>query len=316
MSGRDVMPRICLVCLAITVLFVSAAAQNNVGRIIDLKGGTALLRQEDGRVETLTEKNYVRDLQPKQRLKLGSGGQMQIILCDGTRPALPAGKWYLVPANIICSTPKESPVQRVIASRFRAFIRHRTDDAFILFPLESKEVVDTVRPETAQFRWASSTTATLNLSVSVVGVEPAMWQKADISGVDGSFSDGGLEEFLRGVRKKHPGATLRLTIRSAFNTENVATFQLMPEEKEQALQQELAAMKEENKLLSHLFRADIYLRYGLYIEGADAYEEALKLSPESVELLRDTAVLQERAGNLKRSRELENFIEVLSKKQD
>lgn len=309
------MLRVCLVCLTITVLCVSAAAQNNVGRIIDLKG-TALLRQEDGRVETLTEKNYVRDLKPKQRLKLGREGQMQIILCDGTRPFIPAGKWYPVPANIICSTPKESPVQRVIASRFRAFIRHRTGDAFILFPLESKELADKVRPETAQFRWASSTTANLNLSVSVVGVEHARWERTDVSGADGSFSDGGLKEFLRGVREKHPGATLRLTIRSTFNTENTATFQLVPEEKEQALQQELADPKEENKLLSHLFRADIYLRYGLYIEAADAYEEASRLSPESVELLKDTAALQERAGNLKRSRELENFIEALSKKQD
>lgn len=309
------MLRICLACLTITVLGVSTAAQNNVGRIIDL-GGTALLRQEDGRVETLTEKDYVRDLQPKQRLKLDRGGRIQIILCDGTRPSLPAGKWYSVPANIICSAPKESPVQRVIASRFRAFIRHRTDDVFILFPLEAEELVDKVRPATAEFRWASSTTANLNLSVGVVGVEHARWERANVSGADGSFSDAGLKEFLRGVREKHPGATLRLTIRSAFNTENTATFQLIPEETERAIQQELAALKEENKLLSHLFRADIYLRHGLYAEAADAYEEALKLSPQSIELLRDTAALQERAGNLKRSRELEDFIEALSKKRE
>lgn len=315
MSERDVMLRVYLVCLAITVFCAGAAAQNNVGRIIVLKG-TALLRHEDGRVETLTEKNYARDLQPKQRLKLGRGGQLQILLCDETRPSIYAGKWYPVPAHIICSTPKESPVQRVIASRFRAVIRHRTGEAFILYPLESKELVDNVLPETAQFRWASSTTAKLNLSVSVVGVQYARWETTDISGADGSFSDGGLKEYLRGVREKHPGATLRLTIRSAPNTKNTATFQLVPEEKEQALQQELASLKEENKLLSNLFRADIYLRYGLYIEAADAYEEALKLSPESVELLRDTADLQERAGNLNRSRELENFIEALSKKQD
>ncbi len=309
------MLRICLVCLTITVLGVSAAAQNNVGRIIDLNG-TALLRQEDGRVETLTEKNYVRDLQPKQRLKLNRGGQIQIILCDGTRPSLPAGKWYPVPANIICSSPKESPVQRVIASRFRAFIRHRTEDAFILFPLESKELVDNIRLETAGFRWASSTTANLNLSVSVIGVEHARWERTNVSGADGSFSDSGLKQFLRGVREKHPEATLLLTIRSAFNTENTATFRLVPEETERSLQRELAALKEENKLLSHQLRADIYLRYGLYIEAADAYEEALKLSPESVELLRDTAALQERAGDLKRSRELENLIEALSKKRE
>jgi tetratricopeptide (TPR) repeat protein len=321
MSERDVMLRICLLCLTITVFCISAAAQNNVGRIIYLKG-TALLRQEDGKVETLTEKDYVRDLQPKQRLKLGRGGQMQIILCDETRPPLPAGKWYPVPVHIICSTPKESPVQRVIASHFRARIRHRTGDAFILYPLEAKELVDNVRPETAEFRWASSTTANLNLSVSIVGVEHAKWERMNVSGADGSFSDDGLKEFLRGVREKHPGATLRLTVRSFYteNTakfqQNTATFQLVPVEKEQALQQELAALKEENNLLSLLFRADIYLRYGLYIEAADAYEEVLKLSPESVELVKDTAALQERAGNLKRSHELENFIEVLSKKQD
>jgi tetratricopeptide (TPR) repeat protein len=311
-----VMLRMCLACLAITVFGVGAAAQNNVGRIIDLKG-TALFKQLDGKVETLTEKDYVRDLQPKQRLRLNKDGQMQIVLCDGTRPPIPTGKWYPVPDNIICSTPQESPVQRIIASHFRTYIRKRNGDAFILYPIESKELIDQVRPETAQFRWASSTTAELSLAVSVVGVADERWERANVSGAAGSFSDGGLKEFLRGVRERHPGATLLLTIRSnskTENTENTATFQLVPEEKEQVLRQELAALKEDNTLLAHLLRADVYLRYGLYIEAADAYEEALKLSPESVELLKDTASLEERAGNLKRSRELEDVIEALSKR--
>lgn len=305
------MRRISLIFLTAIFLYITAVAQNNVGKIIDLRG-TARLKQVNGKVDTLTEKNFARNLQPNQKLRLDRSGQIQIILCDGTRPTIPSDKWYTVPSTVICSPPTDSPIQRVLGKYFNIGARHRGQDSFILFPIESKEVVDIIRPETAVFRWASST-AKVNLSVSVIGVENTTWNKNNVSGEDGSFTDDDLKAFLKDVREKYPAAKLQLKIRTTLNTENTATFQLLTKEKEESIQQEIANLKEEKELLSHLFSAEIYLRYNLFIEAANEYEEALKLSPESIELLRDTATTEEQAGNLKRSDELETYIEKLSK---
>jgi hypothetical protein len=306
------MRRTCVVFLTIALLGVNARAQNNVGKIIELDG-TARLKQLDGKVVTLTEKNFERSLQPNQQLRPDRNAHMRIALCDGTSPVIPAGRWYPVRATIICTAPEDSPIRRILAgSGFGPGGRHRGVESFILFPIESKEATDVVRPETALFRWNSATDARLNLSVSVVGAEQATWARDGISGADGLFSSGDLKAFLQDVREKQPGAELRLTIRSSLNTENVATFRLLPKEKEEAMQRELASLKEENQLLAHLFRADVYRRYDLFNEAAAACEEALKLSPESIELLRETAFLEEQAGDLKRSRELEGYAEQLS----
>jgi tetratricopeptide (TPR) repeat protein len=307
------MRRTHLIFLTVLFLCVNTAAQNNVGKIIALKG-TARLQQSNGKVEILTEKNFARSLQPNQRLRVDRNGQMKIILCDGTTPFVTGKKWYPVPATVICSPSADSMKQGVIRKLFGIGARHRNGDGFILFPIESKEIIDTIRPETAVFRWGPTTTAKVNLSVSVTGVENKLWEKNNVSGEDGSFTDDDLKRFFKDVREKHPDARFQLKIQTTSNTTNTARFQLLPKEKDKALQQEIGNLKEENELLLHLFRAEIYLQYNLFIEAADEYEEALKLSPESIELLKATAAIEEYAGNLKRSDELENYIEELSKR--
>ena len=62
-----------------------------------------------------------------------------------------------------------------------------------------------------------------------------------------------------------------------------------------------------------LARAEIYAGYKLYNEVASEYEEALKVSPESVELLMATASAQDRAGNFKRRDEIDEQIKILKK---
>lgn len=312
------MGRIYLIFLTIIFLCANAAAQNNVGNIIYLRG-TARLKPVKGRDVILHEKSYARSLQPNQKLKVDKNGKMQIWLCNNKKFFIPTGEWYTVPANIICLPSPNSRDQQALEESFsigarHPIDRHRGENSFILFPIESKEIMDIIRPETAMFRWSPSTTAKLNLSVSVIGAEDEHWEKNDVSGEEGSFTSDDLKKFLKDVREKHPDARLQLKIKTSLNTENTAIFQLLSEEKDKALQQELASLKEENGLLLHLFRAGIYYQYKLFIESAGEYEEALKLSPESIGLLNDTAVLEELAGNLARSEELQNHIDKLSKK--
>lgn len=309
-----VIGRLCLIFLTMILLSVSAPAQNTVGKIIDLKG-TARRKHADGKVENLIEKkDFVRDLQPGQKLRVDKNGQMQIALCDGQRPSIPSDNWYPVPSTIICSTAADSPLKRLLIKVFIVGGR-RGDQGFIFFPIESETLVDIVRPESVILRWSSSPPRTVDLSISVIGVENITWTRNGIVAEDGSFTDDDLKSFLKAVREKYPDARLQLKTRADLKT-NTAIFQLLSKEKEAALQQELANLKEENELLSHLFRAQIYARYMLFPEAANEHEEALKLSPESIELLKDTAAMEEQAGNFKRYNELKTFIKKLSEPKE
>ena len=303
------MRRRCLIFLTVITQCVNAAAQNNVGKIVDLEG-TALLKPVNGNVVTLTKKNFARSLQPNQKLRLNRNGRMQVLLCNDESPSIPSDRWYTVPTTIICSVPADSPMQRVMNDMFETGARWRGKYAFIFFPIESDEITDTIRPETAVLRWGPSD-GRVNFSVSVVGVSQAPWEQNDVPGADGSFTSDGLRNFLKDVRAQHPGASLQLKIHTTLNTNNAATFRLLTKEAEEALQKELAGVKYKNGLLSHLFRAEVYRRHALFLEAAEEYEEALKLSPESIDLLRATATLQEQAGNLKRSDELADYLEEL-----
>ena len=79
------------------------------------------------------------------------------------------------------------------------------------------------------------------------------------------------------------------------------------------MQKELAQTNDEQEVFRHIARAEIYSRYKLYLEAANEYEEALKLSPESIDLLNATASAQDRAGNFKRRDEID---EQLKAKKD
>lgn len=315
------MGRIGMIFLTIFSFCVNTGAQNDVGIIICLKG-TARLRPVKGKDVILNEKNYAMSLQPNEKLMVDKNGQLKIQLCDNQEEFfIPAGKWYTVSDTIICSPPANSSKRLALENKYsigarHPIDRHRGEHSFILFPIESKEVMDIIRPETAMFRWSSSWASSkpvkVNLSVSVIGAENEHWEKNDVSGEAGSFTSDDLKKFLKDAREKHPDARIQLKIKTTLSTENTAIFQLLSEEKDKALQQELANLKEENEFLLHLFRAKIYYQYDLFIESADEYEEALKLSPDSIGLLNDTAVVEELAGNSTRSKELQNHINKLS----
>jgi tetratricopeptide (TPR) repeat protein len=312
------MRRTCLIFLTILYLCSNAAGQSDVGWIINLKGTAQLKKVNGKKIKILTEKNFARPLQPNQELKVDKGGQMQIKLCNKATPfSISHTKWYKVPTAINCPSSADLTRYLIMEKHFGFGPESRTGDGFILFPIESENIIDTIRPETVVLRWVPTEKEKLDLSIRVMGIEDKVWEKHDVSGKEGSFTNDELKSFLKDIREKHPNARLQLKIQTMSNkgpATNTSTFQLFSTEKDRALQQELVNLKEENKLLFHLFRARIYYSYNLFIEAAAEYEEALNLSPESLDLLKDMANIEERAGNVKRSAELKNYIEILDKR--
>lgn len=304
------MRRIKFTLLFLLAFSINAEAQDKVGMVVGITG-TARLRNADKTEQKLTERNFAVSLRVGQSLKAESKGKVQIKLCNGKTETI-RSKWYRI-SQVICSNTN-SEKRKVLESVFDFGGRYkpnRGNDEFILFPLEKEITV--VRPETAVFRWKTTSEKRLWLSVSIVGQDKPIW-KQEVDGEPRSFTSDELQKVLADIRQKQPNAKLQLKLNITFlSTENSADFQIFSLEDERKLQTEIAATDTEQGIFRHLARAEIYSRYKLYNEVANEYEEALKLSPESVELLIATATAQDRAGNFKRRDEIDEQVKISKK---
>jgi hypothetical protein len=245
-----------------------------------------------------------------QSLKADGQGKVQVKLCNGKTETV-GNKWYRI-SQVICSNTTNSEKRNVLNSLFVPGGRtNRGDDEFILFPLENEITI--IRPETAIFRWKTTSEKKLSLSVNIVGQDKPIW-KQEVDVEPKSFTSDELKKLLADIRQKQPDAKLQLKLSIAFlGTENSAVFQIFSLPDEENLQKELAETNSEQGIFRHLARAEIYSRYKLYNEVANEYEEALKLSPESIELLTAAASAQDLAGNFNRRNEIDVQIKALKK---
>jgi hypothetical protein len=289
---------------------INAEAQNKVGMIIGITG-TARLKDVNGKKEQkLTSRNFAVPLIVGQSLKSNGNGNVQIKLCNGKTETV-GKRWYRVP-QVICSSSNNSEKQKVLERIFDYGGRYkinRGNDEFILFPLERETTI--IRPEAVVFRWKAISEKKLLLSVNIDDEDKAIW-KQEVNGEPGHFTSAELKKLLEDVRRKRPNAKFQLNLKIArLGTENSADFQIFSLQDEANLQKELNQMSNEMGVLRHLAFAEIYSRHKLFNEAANEFEEALKLSPESIELLNATALAQDQAGNLKRRDEIDKEIKIL-----
>lgn len=307
------MQNIKFILFLILFFCINTEAQNNVAVVIEVKG-TARLREINGKETKLTEKNYVASLTVGQSLKADRRGQVRIKLCNG-RTEIVGNKWYSI-RQIICAVPKATSKRRAFEIIFTLGARvriKRGGDEFILFPIESPEIPNIIRPETVVLRWIA-TKEELTLSINVAGKDEPFWSQA-VPGAPRLFNSNELRSALEEIRKKHPDKTFQLKIKiPSLKTENSADFQILSLNDEKELREELAAVdKEEQGVFRYLARAEIYSRYKLYIEEASEYEKALALSPESIDLLNTAAWAQDRVGNFAKRDAIDSKIKALSK---
>lgn len=291
---------ICSVCCVNTI-----AQQTCSGDILSIKG-TGLLK--DGKTNTkITQQNY-------SKIKPKSG---QILMVNSKNDEL---RLKLDCANgevkIIFNKPYEIPgrPEMVKGPGLKPEVwkdggGNRHGDGIILFPIESDEIIAVVRPETAMLRWATSFPKEFTVSFVILSIQEkkAIWEQSDIPGHVGNYTNDKLKKVLQDIQERVPNALLKLELKTNVGTENYATFRVFPIVKEKSLQQELNKLKAEDRV----GRAKIYYSYNLFIEAANECEEALKLSPNSIDLLKITSIAQDSAGNSKRRSELDERIKIL-----
>lgn len=302
--------RIKFILILLFAFCIIAEAQDKVGMVVGITG-TAQLRGINGKDQKLTAQNFAASLRVGQSLKADGKGKVQIRLCNGKTETI-GNQWYRV-SQVVCSNTN-SEKRKVLESVFDFGGRYkpnRGSDDFILFPLEKE--MTRVRPETTVFRWKTTVENGLSCSVNIAGQDKPIWTQ-EIDGESKTFTSDGLKKLLEEIRHKQPNVKLQLKLRSArLGTENSADFQIFSLQDEEHLRNELDQINGEQGIFKHLARAEIFSRYKLYNEVANEYEEAIKLSPESIELLTATAAAQDRAGNFTRRDEIDEQIKILKK---
>ena len=273
------------------------------GQIFRLKG-TAVLKDTNGKQSQINQKNFRKlRLRVGQQLKADSGGEINIWLCQKFH--VNSGKnWFVVPDCVTVRSPgwlkQFSPAGRSA---------HRGEGDFILFPIQTSKEENIIRSETALFRWGA-TNERVDISFSIEGKNETIWAKNNVDGKDRFFTSDEMKNVLREIRNKQPEAKVQLRIQTSLGTENVAVFRIFSSEQEMSLQEDLNGLKVAKGILLHLARADVFSDYKLYIEAASELEEALKLSPESIDLLNATASAQDRAGNFERRDEIDGQLKA------
>lgn len=304
------MRRIEFVLLLLLTFCINAEAQNKVGMIVGITG-TARLKDTNGKEQKLTAGNFAVSLSDGQSLKADGKGRVQIKLCNGKTETI-GSKWYRV-SQVICSNTTNPEKRKVLGSIFDFGGRYKTNrgsDEFILFPLEKELTV--IRPETLIFRWRG-TSEKLTLSVNIAGQNKPIWSEI-VDGAPKSLASNALKKLLEVIRRKQPNVKLQLRLSIPYlSTENTADFQMFSLQDEEKLQKELGQTNSEPGIFRHLARAEIYSRHNLYNEMANEYEEALKLSPDSINLLNATASAQDHTGNFDRRDQILDQIKAIVK---
>lgn len=295
----------------------------DVGEIVGIEG-TAILKTTDEKQTKLNSKNFWRRLLVGQKLKVDENGKLDIRLCNKQNLIVTGAKWYEVPSIECLAT---NPKRRILSEEFDSGgrvarwnfeLKIELKRNFILFPIDSNietiedtRMMDTIRPETITLRWRP-VSKKLTLLLCKIGEDEIIWGQKNVDGKDGFFTSDNLKKTLKNMSKREPDIMLKLIIQGSEDGEHSAIFKVFSLTEEKSLEQELNGMKMEKGISLHLARAQVFTNYQLHIEAANEYEEALKFSPESVELLEITSNTQERVGNLMRKAELEmQFFKLL-----
>ena len=97
---------------------------------------------------------------------------------------------------------------------------------------------------------------------------------------------------------------LTLVVVDSKGNEGDVEFSIVSEQDEETLKNDLSVCRDQPGVTTYICRAYYFRQLKLYAEAADEYEAALKLAPESADLLLHAVAAQRSTGNYAREREL------------
>jgi hypothetical protein len=145
----------------------------------------------------------------------------------------------------------------------------------------------------------------ISLSIWGLGAATPLWKDDDVDGTTGLLDSPAAREALASSQSKPDGQQFFILQLDGPTGRTTVPFSVLPLDNTTALKEELKLWdQEKNDLLRFIGRAYSFDQRNLYWEAAREYEEALKLAPNSCDLLNEALAANERAVDQEQVRQL------------
>ena len=271
-------------------------SQDRIAGIIEEISGPAYWRKNsrDREIKLDPKRDRARIIHVGEQVRTGSKGRLRLFLC-ATRKEIASTAWFTIPAA------NECPNQAALDEYGAVGGRRRGEQGQLLSPSDHS----VVWPDRFLIRWIPST-AKCSIQFNIKEADgPNIWRANGINGSLGRLNSGMARKRLKEYRSRVGIGPLRLGLVDSCANEVFVTFSLISAKSEAALRENLQRWnKHRGHLMFHLGRAYVFERYRIFPAVAEELEAALKIAPDSRDLLVRTIFAQRAIGNDVRESEL------------
>jgi hypothetical protein len=275
--------------------------QRPAGAVIKHLSGSVILKENGKQVRLKEKVDDARRLFVGDRVYCEKGAKLTLWV--GGKPPMELeldeySGWYVI------RRPGSPEVQKALNAY--GSIGGRDRAGFTIPILYSPANESSVVPGRFMLRWAPLGQSCVVSFVIQESGGREVWRQEGIDGASGLLSPDTARQALAGYREEKPSAVLQLKLTDTCGDEDQVTFTLVSAASEKSLDAELMAWPANtNDLITHLGRASVFVDYEMFPEAADEYEAALRLAPNSHDLLKRTIDAERRIGNRARAKALQ-----------
>jgi hypothetical protein len=253
-----------------------------------------------------------RFLYPGESVRCLGRGSMSLQILDFDKLTIwSKDGWYKIHTNPPAVTTKRpensaSPTQTLAVNQnaLNAFGRPAGRQRGFQSSLFSPAAESVVRASQISLRWndiPGATVITLRLTDKYHAV---LWEQVDVDAAQRQLVSPALRNALAAYRDKYGAGPLALVLTSNAKAQPLVQFSLLTGDQELALDKDLRLCDKQSGLLRSVCRTFAFSSRDMWNDAAEEYEAALRLAPESHDLLLAAFTAQQNIGNTLRSSEL------------
>lgn len=243
-----------------------------------------------------------RRLYAEERLKCGAGAVLEVYLYNKDEKIPCPSGWFPIPE---VPPSYSSMKQKALEEYGRIGGRERDKNRGVFEPSDESKAI------AAQFqiRWVPQV---VMRSFSLVALEKTpreIWTEEITEGSTGVLVSETARTALQKFQTESGEGELILKWKDNSGQTGTLRFSLLSSAQKTEMKSDLGNWDQEREgILRHIGRASVFAKYRFFSQAAEEYEAALKLAPESRDLLRRTVDAHERTGNFARMEELKKRI--------
>jgi hypothetical protein len=283
--------------ILILISFGQVFSQSRVAGIVQEIQGATYWKKDNRANEVRLDPRHdlARILHVGEQVRSDRDGYLRLLLCGGEKTLRGRSAWFPISAT------QECPNRKALEEYGRLGGRDRGSPSQVFSPADHSATT----PRLFVMRWIPAM-AKCTVSLAIKDIEgKSIWEEEEIDGNLGAWNSSKAKEVLTRYRANGEESPLLLRLTDSCANQIDITFSLLSTQSEATLQAELAQWdKNPSTLMLHLGRASVFESYRIFSEAAEEYEAALKVAPESRDLLIRTILAQRSTGNFNREEQL------------